>query len=363
MNSKPNKLLKVVFIVIIALLILCIAGVFVLSALFSSSNSAPSIFGQTVFIMESGEMSPAIPKGAAVFAETGVLPQVKEVALCKTVDGEITTALRVVDIITEEDGSVVYVVRYDNSEENTAQYISADNVIGKAVTYSIALGAVIRFATSPLGILCIVIIPCAIIVIYQVVMLILSRTKAKKLRAVPFADYPMPQEFQDEKPDENEDMTRVFAKQPVAAVKQQKESGQANREIAQQMHLNAAKPAAEYPHREETDLERMVREKRRADTNYINFITATKDDEPKQKEEDSATAQRVSDEAQPEKEIRPSRPITPATAKQSEIPEDDSFKNLMFKEPNEPNVKSSNKATLEELMRLLDEENKRLGGK
>lgn len=111
-------------------------------------------------------MEPAIPDKSAVLTKVGQLPEVSEVALCKLNLGDqnIVTILRVVGK-EEEDGKTTYLVRSDKNTSAEIIRVKPEDIVGKATWNLNALGTVIAFARSSLGILLLIIIPSALLLI------------------------------------------------------------------------------------------------------------------------------------------------------------------------------------------------------
>ncbi len=181
-NAKKHSAKQIIGIVCIFILALLIVCTFVLYGIFKDDNTAPSFFGRRVYIMNGDGMEPRISQGAAVFVDEGVLPtDVGNVILCN-IDGRLAVVGYVgSQEVTLPDGTVEsrYIVKYDNAPADEIWAVEESDIIGRAVSYDAFLGAVIRFASSKVGMLLVVIIPCAALVIYEVVMLILSLRKGK----------------------------------------------------------------------------------------------------------------------------------------------------------------------------------------
>lgn len=171
----------IIGIAIIVILAIAILSVVILSVSFKDENSAPSIFGYSLYIMDGNQMEPEIPKGSAIFAKTGPITSGNSVgvaALCKVDGGKNTTVMRIVNTEVDSNGLLTYWVRFDTQPENTAQIISASSVIGQAKFYSKGLGKFITFAVSPIGIFCLIIVPCVMFAVYQVLLIILKKNTA-----------------------------------------------------------------------------------------------------------------------------------------------------------------------------------------
>jgi hypothetical protein len=162
-NSKGNKILKT----LITILIILIIGVLSISFIFTQKQTAPSVFGYNIFVMNGKGMEPAVKDKSAIITKVGVAPEKGEVALCRlkiTEDKNIVTVLRVVEIDTK-DGNKQYYLKSDNSSNSEVIIAGSDEIIGKADLEVHWLGVVISFATSRAGILIFIIAPAALILI------------------------------------------------------------------------------------------------------------------------------------------------------------------------------------------------------
>ncbi len=180
---KKRSPVEIIGIVVIFLLLLAIIGTFILYGVFKDTNTAPKMFGYRVYIMNGEGMEPRIPKGSAVFVNEGTegLGEGK-VVLC-SIDG----TLAVVGYVSSEnvvtaDGTtqVRHLVKYDKGAADEVWGIGEDDIIGVAKTYSKGFGGLVNFASSKAGMLLIVIIPCALLMAYELVMLFITRKNKPK---------------------------------------------------------------------------------------------------------------------------------------------------------------------------------------
>ncbi len=183
-KRSPMQIVGIIVIFVLAVLIIC---TFVIFGIFKDSGSAPKIFGSRVYVVTNDLMEPRIPKGSAVFVEEGTLPDPssQSVILCN-IDGGLYVIGFVGTGLTES-GDISYIVRYDNATDDRTWGISQNDIIGVAKSYDKFIGGLIRFASSKAGMMIIVIIPCVIVVVYEVMMLALSRRRsdAKRWRREP----------------------------------------------------------------------------------------------------------------------------------------------------------------------------------
>ncbi len=181
-TAKKRKPLQIVGIVVVVILALAIVSTFVVYGIFKDSNSAPMVFGKRVYIMSGSGMEPRIPQGAAVFVEEGTLPESEGNVILCNIDGKLALVGYVGSQTTIlEDGTTTttYVVKYDSTSADQQWTVDAEDIIGRAVSYDLLMGRVITFASSKVGMLVIVIVPCALLIIYEVIMLILAARKRK----------------------------------------------------------------------------------------------------------------------------------------------------------------------------------------
>ncbi len=104
---------------------------------------------------------------------------------------QVTITHRIVDITPKPTGGYLIYLEGDNKASDsellkqvidTSQTESPNYVIGKVVGKSYFLGLLVTALKSPVGIVCIVIIPCAIIAIYEIFRLAMLLTEKRKQR-------------------------------------------------------------------------------------------------------------------------------------------------------------------------------------
>ncbi len=213
LNLTPAKIAILAFAVVFAVIIIF---TFVLFGIFKDANSAPEFFGKRVYVMQTERMEPRIAKGSAVFVDEGAMPSAGNAVLCYIEEKFTVVGYVGAQEITTADGSVVtkHVVKYDVAQAGDKPLIiEQSDIIGRAVSYSTLFGGLISFASSKAGMLLIVILPCAAIVIYEIIMLALSISKKKVVKNVskPLQD---PEEF-DYGPEQAEDFQEYQEIEPI----------------------------------------------------------------------------------------------------------------------------------------------------
>ncbi len=193
-NTKKRSWLDIVMTVVIFILIIAIVGTFVLFGIFKDTNSAPSLFGYRVYIMNGDGMEPRISQGAAVFVKEGEFPEREGNVILCSIDGQLAVVgfLGAEEIIDPNGTSETrYIVKYDTAPAEEKWGVGQDDIVGVAKTYSNFFGGLVRFASSKAGMLTMVIIPCALVLAYEVTMFVISLKKKKKENKAPVIEEPV----------------------------------------------------------------------------------------------------------------------------------------------------------------------------
>lgn len=206
-ESKPKKAVKIVLDVILYLfLAVCLFGVIVTIASKKDADGTANIFGRQVRFVQSSSMEKCdqtdvsdfkikdIPVKSLVFIKTVPKDDDKaaewyaslkagDVLTFKYVYGKQETIThRIVDISPKEDGSgYIITLEGDNKAAdggNLTQTIdtsltdSPNYVIGKVTATSYFLGLFAYALKTPVGIVCIIIIPCFIVIAFEVIRIV-----------------------------------------------------------------------------------------------------------------------------------------------------------------------------------------------
>ena len=218
-EKKKNKVLSIILHVLLYTFMVCcmIALIFTI-AIRSSGQDAVSIFGHQIRIVISPSMEEceytdvsefeikSLPVNSMVFIEE--VPTDKEEAQewYKNLDiGDVLTFKYVYvrqEVIThriidkKENGNGGYMIYLSGDNKNdsngnltqvidtSASETSPNYVIGKVVGYSVAVGQVISFLSSTLGIVFVIIIPVVIIIVLEVIKLVKLLTHDKRQAAL-----------------------------------------------------------------------------------------------------------------------------------------------------------------------------------
>lgn len=128
-------------------------------------NLAPNLFSHRVYIMDTEAFS-LVEKGSAVVAD--------QVAFSEILPGNIV-------LFTDEKGkTTVGEVQKSNFDNNVYTFTVKDDagnlltvgqshILGKGIYYSEILGRIISFATSPVGVCCAAVLPCAAFLLWEII--------------------------------------------------------------------------------------------------------------------------------------------------------------------------------------------------
>ncbi len=181
-NKGRRSPLQIVGIAVIFVLAVLIILTFVIYGMFKDTNTAPKLFGYRVSVVPNDRMEPKVPEGAAVFVTENAEPAENNVVLCYI--GEQLCIIRFVGTeMNPQTGEISYLVKYDSDGPDMIWGIERGDIVGVADTYDSFFGWVIRFASSKSGMMTIVIIPCLLVIIYEVAMLAVSRGAGRKKKS------------------------------------------------------------------------------------------------------------------------------------------------------------------------------------
>ena len=198
MTVKAKKVLSVLSGIVIALfLILAVACLFV-SISYKIQGEDGELFGRQFRIVTSGSMEPEIATGAIVCIDAAPDTEDRE-ARQEFLDslevenvitfyywqaassGEVVVTHRIVEIQEGESGRT-FVCHGDAVDEGEVQYVDEEDVIGIVEWDNLALGKVVQFFRTNVGIVVCLILPAALILLYEVIHIsrILSERKREK---------------------------------------------------------------------------------------------------------------------------------------------------------------------------------------
>ena len=216
-SKKLKKVLKITLNVLTySFIALCLVAVIFSITGKKSEDGATEIFGYQLRVVKSDSMAEyegfdtssydigSIPVGSMVFvqsvpeegrAEWYASIKVGDVLTFRYVYGgtQYTITHRVTKITPKGDGNYVFELKGDNKASENSDTLeqtidtsfseSTNYILGKVVGQSRFLGFIVSLVSSTVGLICIVIIPCAIIIIFEIVKIVGLFTKDKKAKA------------------------------------------------------------------------------------------------------------------------------------------------------------------------------------
>ena len=178
-ENKPDKARLIVNIVgavlcVLLLPILVMNCILIVSGI-AKPNDVPSI-GKTVpMIVLTDSMEDTIKSGDLIFCKKVEAKDVKVGDVISYFDptgkSESVTTHRVVSVMVQSDGSYLFYTKGDNNNIEDITPVPEENLVGRWTGRRIwALGRVILFTQSPLGIIVCVVLPIGAIVAYYLIM-------------------------------------------------------------------------------------------------------------------------------------------------------------------------------------------------
>jgi len=168
-----KKTSEIILYSVCALMTLIALSLLSLSLIFSVGKGSPSIFGKSAYLVKTDAFE--IIKNPSVVTAVKTEPaniDAGNIVIFTLENG--AKAIGEARGVTSENG-VAYFTVYD---ENGKEHVIADSsVVAKAVKTSAFLGVIVSFATSPAGMLIIVILPCSVIIAIEAVKPLLLRNR------------------------------------------------------------------------------------------------------------------------------------------------------------------------------------------
>lgn len=161
MNKKVFRVLG--YVLCGALVFLCI--MLVIAASLFGARKTVEVFGANIYIVERDDI-PTAPKGSAVLVKKGSCAdlEVGNLVMYTRADAN-SPALGYVRELEARDG-----VYYVSVEHNDTTYeFPESQLVGRADYSSKFLGGVIGFIKTPLGIMLIAVLPCAALILYDII--------------------------------------------------------------------------------------------------------------------------------------------------------------------------------------------------
>ncbi len=154
------KIISTIFYSLFVILLLAVAGLFLLPVLPLSTNVE-------IKIVESGSMEPSIMTGALVVVTPASSYAVNDVVTFRSRTADIPTTHRIVDSRIE-NGQRIYMTKGDANEDIDGDEVSEKAIIGKVLFDVPYAGFVLDFARQPMGFMLLIGLPALLIVIDEI---------------------------------------------------------------------------------------------------------------------------------------------------------------------------------------------------
>lgn len=174
-EKAPPKAGRIIEKVVIGLLTLAIALSLAAFFLFPSENSMPKLFGYHLLISRMTTMND-IPEGAVVMASEKELTKAGPgaVVVCRLDDRDSPAILRIQDM-QMENGEIFYVLKADKAADNETIRLPEKNIVAKAQYADPTWGKILTFVTSFKGMLILVVLPCVLLIGWEIFRIIQLR--------------------------------------------------------------------------------------------------------------------------------------------------------------------------------------------
>ncbi len=171
-RSSAVKNVTVFFIVFVILEVLIMYG---LSKVFSNEDKVIGIFGYNLFIMDSDNMGEVAPKDSLVIADS-TTPSPGNAALCRNVGNEGTTVAWLLEAGSKGDtvDGIVYTV-YQEKDTEKKYDIKSEDIIGVATSYYSTAGKIIKFVTMPVGMGICAAVPLVLMILIDIIIAVSRR--------------------------------------------------------------------------------------------------------------------------------------------------------------------------------------------
>lgn len=134
----------------------------ILSVIFGGSL-APEIFSNRIYLMDTDAFS-LVENGSALIARDVKYNEIVPGNIVLFSDENEKTRIGEVQQSKSENGVYTFTVKNDADSLIT---VGQSHILGKGIYYSKIIGMIISFVTSPAGICCIAVLPCAAFVIFE----------------------------------------------------------------------------------------------------------------------------------------------------------------------------------------------------
>lgn len=212
-NKVLNSVINVVLVLAILLGIFCSFTAFIAK----SGSGVPSFFGIRPFSIQTESMEPFFSKGDLIIdkvvKDAAELEVGDVITFWTVIQGErVLNSHRIIQI-DDYENYLSFVTKGDNNSVEDSLTVHQAEVVGKYMTHIPGMGTVIDFLQTGTGFLLVIVIPCALFFIYQLIVFFkaLFAYQAEKLRLQYQAE--MKQQSKEEKETQTEEPAKENAQE------------------------------------------------------------------------------------------------------------------------------------------------------
>lgn len=175
-KRSAAKSVAVFFTVFIIIEMLIVAGV---AAVFRNDDVTPHIFGYSFFIMDSAKIE-SVPEGSLVKAKEykPTKDDIGKAVLCENIPGIGSSVFYLDDVVAKAEtvDGVIYKVSQGISDQKSYD-VSSGDIIGVAGNYYETAGKIISFVSTPIGIVSCAVVPLFLLAFIELIIALLAQTK------------------------------------------------------------------------------------------------------------------------------------------------------------------------------------------
>lgn len=203
-KSSAAKNVLIFFIVFMILELLIVVG---LSLLFKNKDSTPGVAGYHFYVMKSDKMGDVVPKGSLVVASDGTpsKDKINSAILCNDVEGVGTSVFWLDSIESKEGQDGVEYTIFQKNDPDTKYKVRSSNIVGIANTYYATAGKVISFITSTIGMVICIAVPLFLLILIELIIAIVRHSSSDEYEEDYDDEYEDDEYYDDEYDDDGYD--------------------------------------------------------------------------------------------------------------------------------------------------------------
>lgn len=186
---KAVKKIGTIVISVILWAIILLAALYAFTTMATKDDqSVATILGYTPMTVETNSMKPTFQSGDLIFIKKCDTSKLKEgdiITFHTIIDNQYALNTHRIQKIDEVNGVRSYTTVGDNNNGVADQHVISDgDIVGKYIGHVTGLGKVMKFLSSSMGLLIVIVLPMLLFFIYQVYNLIMISIRLKKAIAV-----------------------------------------------------------------------------------------------------------------------------------------------------------------------------------